>query len=111
MAMRQEYDDEEISQEEADIRKFEKGITYVESLVSVTHGDRRMTPSVMMVCLMDDRNLRNFAIDVTETRNFVGLVRRCISHYGLKNGAWAEHIKKLRHRARYVSRRRPQTDE
>lgn len=101
--MRTTYEEEDISPEEAGMRKFENGITFVESLVSLTHGERRMTPSNMMVCLMDDRNLRNFAIDVTGTRNFVGLVRKCISHYGLKNGSWAEHIRKLKHRSRYVS--------
>ena len=92
-----------MSREEQAIRRFERGITYVESLVSLTHGERRVTPSNMMMFFMDDRNLRNFAIDVTGTKDFIGLVRRCISHYGLKNGVWADHIRKLKHRSRYVS--------
>ena len=106
MRMFREEDEENISLEEANIRAFERGITYVESLVTLTHGERKITPTTLMMCLMEDVNLRNYAIDVTETGNFVGLVRRCVYHYGLKNGSWAEHMKKMHYRSKYVGKRR-----
>lgn len=90
----------EVSDEEISIRKFENGVTFVESLISLTHGEKKVTPATMMICLMDDGNLRKLAIELTGTGTWVMFVRRAIRHYGLRNGMWASHLRRWKCRDR-----------
>ena len=98
--MNMEYDDEELTDEEISLQNFEDNITFVESLVSLNHGDKRVTPAAMMICLMDDVNIRDLAIELTKTGDWIMFVRRCIRHYGLRNGTWVQHLKRWKCRIR-----------
>ena len=80
--------------EEEMMVRFENTIGFVETIASLTHGDKCITPASLMICLMDDRNFRNFAIDITGTENWIQFVRRCIMHYKLKNGKWVGYLKR-----------------
>lgn len=93
-------EEEDLTDDELSVRNFEDGVTFVESLVSLTHGEKRVTPANMMICLMDDGNLRKLAIEFTKTKTWVMFVRRAIRHYGLRNGTWVAHLRKWKCRDR-----------
>ena len=98
--MMDEFEEEDLTDDELSVKNFEDGVTFVESLISLTHSEKRVTPSAMMICLMDDGDLRNLAIEFTKTKTWVMFVRRCIQHYGLRNGTWVAYLKRWKCRDR-----------